>query len=54
MATTIFSWVYLFRHEPFVCGINLWQQLSKRGEKLLQHTRFGGDIWLSQRPKFMW
>jgi hypothetical protein len=44
MATTIFSWVYLIRHEPFFRGINLWQQLSKRGEKLLQHTCFGGDI----------
>jgi hypothetical protein len=43
MATTIFSWVYLFRHKPLVRGINLWQQLSKRGEKLLQYTLFGGD-----------
>jgi hypothetical protein len=43
MATTIFSWLYLYRHKPFVCGINLWQQLSKRGEKLLQHIHFGGD-----------
>jgi hypothetical protein len=49
MATTIFLWIYLFRHKPFVCGINLWQQLSKRGEKLLQHTRFGGDRQVSQR-----
>jgi hypothetical protein len=36
MATTIFSWVYLFRHKRFVHGINLWQQLSNRGDKLLQ------------------
>jgi hypothetical protein len=54
MATTIFLWIYLFRHKPFVCGINLWQQLSKRGEKLLQHTRFGGDRQVSQRPKSVW
>jgi hypothetical protein len=43
MATTIISWVYLFRHEPSVRGISLWQQLSKHGEKLLQHNHFGGD-----------
>jgi hypothetical protein len=44
MATTIFPWVNLFRHESFVRGVNLWQQLSNCGEKLLQHTHFGGDI----------
>jgi hypothetical protein len=43
MATTIFLWVYLFPHELSVRGINLWQQLTKRGEKILQHTYFGGN-----------